>query len=79
VSAQDRQTIATEIIERFTKNYGTTLDLALVIIEKNDGGYHMASTIPVEQASTVFANVASGTLLTTGLQYLQRVIARKMQ
>jgi hypothetical protein len=53
-------------------------DLAVVVISKEDAGYHLASTVPVDQAMTTLANVAAGTILSGGMSRLQQIIAAKI-
>lgn len=72
------QELATETIERFSKNYGLTHDIAVIVTDRN-GGVAVSSTADKETVFDAITKTAANGLLEAGVTGLRDFIAKFMK
>jgi len=68
---------ATHVIEHFTKHYGMSHDIVVIVLDKN-GGAEFCATVPVENAIDAISRVASNAILSGGVTKARDMLAQFM-
>jgi hypothetical protein len=69
--------VATHVIEHFTKHYGTSHDIVVIVLDK-DGGAELCATVPVENAIDAISKVISTAILGGGITKARDMFAQFM-
>lgn len=70
--------IATETIERFTKNHGKDYDIVVIISDRN-GGAGFASTASPQEAIDIISKTVSNAILSGAVTKVRDLIAKKIK